>query len=1035
VPDLAIPEELTAGRLSDWSFAALLVAAQRTRARGILHLGTRDGAAEVFFEEGTPSGAAAPSGYRPLAQVLLDNGLITPEVFGDAVGAVAGGRLADEALLEKAGSDVLARAEAIRTTSILARIALEARGEFRFDGGAQPPAWAGRVGAPFVRVLLDALKAPAAEALLLAMTAELEKPGRGILFDAGQVSEVASWLEPDERALASGLRAGGDYLNGNPGARRVAAGLLLVGVALAVDYAEEAARAEHEAQARLARSLRGTAEASRAKRLEEAQRKGAQARRRAVPADFGAVDLEAALPEPEAGAIVPEVAPAEETTGRHEVPLFDEAEAARQTTQPIPVATDQRQSDTGRFGHSDEEREYLAQLARRATETPPAETMQPVRLDNGSDVSTAPVPEIPPEATIEAVDTTTEEQVGLWNIAQSPTASASVNDGTPSIWGPSAQVNAAPIIEADWENLQPIQPEPVEPSRPIQPIPAEPYAAPPQVSVQGVPAEERYVEQVIELTEEAPKVESEEPLGLFAQPRPVYLTPRPGTLAPAELPQDFMAPPADSVPASVDWGQSADSGPYSQPVPIQPEPVAQTLPPDEPPELVAEPIVPEPYRPTTPEPVIEAAWLEAPQEAAPPLPPEPPASILRADGVTNPSPVVESRLYDPEFSAKRSAANLESVRPYDPEFGARADAGNRNSYLDSVSALTDQVADVDEGHSLGMFATPQAGLPADDQDGRPPVDADRMGDDVKYRSDDERERRQRLLRKAIENLGVLRPPSAEGARIEPAKPALEESGATAASSGEVLTAEEANLAERIEAKHRSIDREDYFARLGVARTSSKEQVKTWFFQLAKVYHPDRLPPALAHLAPKASDIFERLREAHDTLSDDKRRAEYLGQIGRGPQFEARSAGPSRSAAKDDAKVQAAQGEASLRKRDFAAAEKHFERAHELDPLAEYLAGQAWAIYLDPARKGDLELAKSMLGDALRASPECDRAQYYSGVVARVEGNSDLAERYFRNAVRANPKHTEAQQELRLIEMRKQKTDKPKTDKPKKGFFR
>jgi hypothetical protein len=46
----------------------------------------------------------------------------------------------------------------------------------------------------------------------------------------------------------------------------------------------------------------------------------------------------------------------------------------------------------------------------------------------------------------------------------------------------------------------------------------------------------------------------------------------------------------------------------------------------------------------------------------------------------------------------------------------------------------------------------------------------------------------------------------------------------------------------------------------------------------------------------------------------------------------------------------------------------------------------------------------------------------------VEGEMDRAERHFRLAVQSNPKHLEANQELRLIEMRKTKPGK-------KGLFR
>jgi cytochrome c-type biogenesis protein CcmH/NrfG len=164
------------------------------------------------------------------------------------------------------------------------------------------------------------------------------------------------------------------------------------------------------------------------------------------------------------------------------------------------------------------------------------------------------------------------------------------------------------------------------------------------------------------------------------------------------------------------------------------------------------------------------------------------------------------------------------------------------------------------------------------------------------------------------------------------------------------------------------------------------------------------------------------------LTDDSRRAAYLEQLSRGSGQRRGSSGPRPTS--EEAKKEAAQGEMMLRKKDHASAEKHFTRAYELDPRAEYLAGKAWAIYLDPARKADVEQVKSLLAEALRLDGDCDRAHYYGGVIARVEEDMELAERFFRNAIRVNPKHTEALAELRLIEMRRQKTDKPK----KKGFF-
>ncbi len=62
----------------------------------------------------------------------------------------------------------------------------------------------------------------------------------------------------------------------------------------------------------------------------------------------------------------------------------------------------------------------------------------------------------------------------------------------------------------------------------------------------------------------------------------------------------------------------------------------------------------------------------------------------------------------------------------------------------------------------------------------------------------------------------------------------------------------------------------------------------------------------------------------------------------------------------------------------------------------------------------------MMQKAITLDAKCDRAQYQLGVIARVEGDMDRAEKHFREAVRVNPRHLEASQEIRLIEMRRKK---------------
>ena len=223
--------------------------------------------------------------------------------------------------------------------------------------------------------------------------------------------------------------------------------------------------------------------------------------------------------------------------------------------------------------------------------------------------------------------------------------------------------------------------------------------------------------------------------------------------------------------------------------------------------------------------------------------------------------------------------------------------------------------------------------------------------------------------------------------------------------------EDAELADALEARHAALTRDpNRFVVLGLTPQAGRDEVKHAFIDLAKVFHPDRLPRSLSALRPKAARVFDAIREAQEYLLDEVRRAEH-----------ARVHAASEAAAAPDptaASEALVAGELAMRKRTYPEAEAHFARAYAADPRPATLAAQAWAIYMDPARKADGPRARAMMVDALKVDPDCDRAQYQLGVIARVEGDSERAERHFREAVRANPRHLEAAQELRLLEMRK-----------------
>jgi curved DNA-binding protein CbpA len=277
-------------------------------------------------------------------------------------------------------------------------------------------------------------------------------------------------------------------------------------------------------------------------------------------------------------------------------------------------------------------------------------------------------------------------------------------------------------------------------------------------------------------------------------------------------------------------------------------------------------------------------------------------------------------------------------------------------------------------------------------------------------------RRQRLLQRAMQNLATP--------AVTMAAPSVPDQGGT-----DEQHEQHEQLAQLIEKRYADIQaKRDHFTTLGLAigPDVTREQVKSAFLGLAKRFHPDRLPPALSRLAPRMNPVFEAIREAYEVLYDDTKRAAYLQEL------RTRTASPQRTAQPGIAPNDLFKmGEVFFRKRDFAAAVEHYERAYNAEPRAVYLAARAWAIYMDPQRKAEIPKTKQMMAEALKLDPNCDRAHYQLGVIARVENDIERAERHFREAVRANPKHLEANQELRLIEMRKKNPPAPP---PKKGSF-
>ena len=355
---------------------------------------------------------------------------------------------------------------------------------------------------------------------------------------------------------------------------------------------------------------------------------------------------------------------------------------------------------------------------------------------------------------------------------------------------------------------------------------------------------------------------------------------------------------------------------------------------------------------------------------------------------------VDAFFVDPGVSPERARAILAAL----VLLGLAASRTAPAEVLDAVPGLVVDLADVAGVPVQSPRPEPAPGAAAPPAQGR--------------RSDPEeaRRRRQRLLQRAMQNMGVG--PLSGQPRPAPPRPPEPPPRPEGTGRPPPPSAADQELRRALDAVAPRARASDLFDRLGVPRTASREAVKAAYLQLVKALHPDRFAtPALADLAPVVKALFAAVNEAYEVLSDDQRRAAYLAR-----------AGAAREVDEKAAALEFQKAEACVHTRDYQRARGFFEAALRADPRPEYQAAYAWALHADP-RSPDRARAQELVQAALR-DPACDRAALLAAVLAREDGDDEAAERLLRRALRANPRNQEAERELRAVEARRRARGSP-----------
>ena len=186
----------------------------------------------------------------------------------------------------------------------------------------------------------------------------------------------------------------------------------------------------------------------------------------------------------------------------------------------------------------------------------------------------------------------------------------------------------------------------------------------------------------------------------------------------------------------------------------------------------------------------------------------------------------------------------------------------------------------------------------------------------------------------------------------------------------------------------------HYEALGLGEDASATQIKKAYFQAAKKYHPDALARVgLDDVKSAAAQVFGRISEAFETLSDEDKRKAY-------------DSGDAEPAEIDTARLTQAEtsfrkGEILLRMGNFAGALEYLEPAVELWPdEPAYQQALGWALFKQP--QSDPDRAQIHLMTALEQNPDDASTLLRLGQIARALGNDEAAADYAARARDATP---------------------------------
>lgn len=224
--------------------------------------------------------------------------------------------------------------------------------------------------------------------------------------------------------------------------------------------------------------------------------------------------------------------------------------------------------------------------------------------------------------------------------------------------------------------------------------------------------------------------------------------------------------------------------------------------------------------------------------------------------------------------------------------------------------------------------------------------------------------------------------------------------------------------------------QDHYSFLGIDSSADAAQIRRGYFAMAKIWHSDRfagseLPDEILALAQA---LFRRADEANQMLSDPKQRSNYDWVLDR------RAKGlPTDPKVVMEAEGLFHRGQNMVQRGSAAQAEPILRQAVKLNPGE----GEFWVYFgfaLFSAQGQDVaEEARAAIEKGLAIAPKLSAGYAFLGRIARASGEMTHAREMFEQALRLDPKNTDAKREMRVLSLRERNAQaEPK--KERKGLL-